>query len=275
MVISIALLGFGSAGTFLSILKHRMKEKYEILSSTLTLITALLISLSVSLSQTDIFYFDSYKIFTGSSQLVKLFGFYLLFTSPFFCGALVIGLSFVRFTNDIGILYFSNMAGSGLGAVLFLLFASHLNVENIPSVISILTILAIIISLKNYTKKKSLILILLIILSISTLFFISPTLIFSEYKGFSKILSLPDSEIFVKENSVHGEISLIKSPSLRYAPGLSLVFKNKVPTSNSAFVNGNWKGPLIDSDAQHKQIFTSSTVHLPYIISEREKNIWL
>ena len=55
MVISVALLGFGAAGTFLSLFKEELLEKSEIILPILITVSSILMVISVSLSQTDFF----------------------------------------------------------------------------------------------------------------------------------------------------------------------------------------------------------------------------
>ncbi len=72
MVISVALLGFGAAGTFIAVFKESLIEKAEVLFPWLMVLTSLLMSVSVTISQTPLFSFDSYKLFSDLSHIWKL-----------------------------------------------------------------------------------------------------------------------------------------------------------------------------------------------------------
>jgi len=90
MVISVALLGFGAAGTVLSLTKKIFIERAEIILPGLMTLSGLAMALSVSIAQAESIRFDSYLLFANYSHLWKIIATYLLFLIPFFLGALAI-----------------------------------------------------------------------------------------------------------------------------------------------------------------------------------------
>ena len=117
MVISVALLGFGAAGSFIALFKNRLVEYSPWLIPFSMLISGLLQCSAIFLSQLPFARFDSYLIFADYSQFINLIITYLIFFLPFFFGALSIGLSFIIYIDQIDKLYFSNLTGSGLGGI--------------------------------------------------------------------------------------------------------------------------------------------------------------
>ena len=65
MVISIAMLGFGAAGTFMAIFKKYLVERTDYLLPFLMIISSLMMTVSVWIAQTDIIRFDSYLLFAN------------------------------------------------------------------------------------------------------------------------------------------------------------------------------------------------------------------
>jgi len=138
MVISIALLGFGAAGTVLTIFKRILLENSQQLLPLLMIITGVLMTLAVRLSRTEMVRFDSYLLFVDQGQFIQLLLTYLLFFLPFFTGALAIGLVFVKHVGQIGVYYFSDLVGAGIGSILAIVFFWILTPTQIPSAIALL-----------------------------------------------------------------------------------------------------------------------------------------
>ena len=259
MVISVALLGFGAAGTVLSLAKKFLLEKSEILLPGLMTLSGLSMALSVSIAQAEIIRFDSYLLFADYTHLWKLIITYLLFFIPFFLGALAIGIIFIKNIDKIGTLYFANMLGSGLGGIAAVFLMWIFLPEKLPAVIAAIAFFAglVIVSKK---QRTSFTIIVTITVAVLAFMYITPArLNLSEFKSLSKTLNLPDSKIILKESSPYGLIEIVTTPYLRYAPGLSIKFPGVVSVENAAFNNGEWIGPLISTkdDSLHYLLFTT------------------
>jgi hypothetical protein len=117
MIISIALLGFGASGTAITLGRRWLLARFDrVVPLTLSICSLSMVSV-VPLTQLEVVRFDSYLVFLEAGHAASLVLTYLLLALPFFFGATVIGLSFVRFTAKVGILYFWNLLGSGIGAL--------------------------------------------------------------------------------------------------------------------------------------------------------------
>ncbi len=271
MVISVAMLGFGAAGTFLTLFEKWLLDRYDSLFPSFLFLSGICMATVVGMSNWSFIRFDTYLIFTDFQQVGRLVLTYLLFFTPFFLGALAIGLTFVRFVKQIGILYAADLFGSGLGA-LFGLFLMWLFFPwELPGLIAILPILAGFFSLKKDCGKatKLLAVISIVVVTIST--FNSPRPQLSEFKSISKTLLLPEAKIEVEKNSPYGLVQVVSSPVLRYAPGLSLNFQKTVPVHKAIFNNGNWIGAVIPpSDPDSVDILDYTTGALPYFLKTPE-----
>lgn len=272
MVISVALLGFGAAGTFLSLAKSFLIEKAELLLPVLMILCGLTMAVSVSLAQAEAIRFDSYILFADYSHLWKLLVTYLLFFIPFFLGALAIGIVFVKHIENIGNLYFANMLGSGIGGVVAIFLMWIFFPEKLPAVIAGIALLAGLIIISKEQRTGFTIIVSFTVAVLSFLY-ISPTdLKLSEYKSLSKTLNLPDSKIILKESSPYGLIDIVSTPYMRYAPGLSIRYPGIVSVENAAFNNGEWVGPLISNKNDSLRYLLFTTENVAYTTGER-KNV--
>ena len=270
MVISIALLGFGAAGTVLSLAKKFFIEKAELILPGLMTLSGLAMALSVSVAQTEALRFDSYLLFADYSHLWKLLTTYLLFFIPFFLGALAIGIIFIKYIDRIGVLYFANMVGSGLGGVAAVILMWIFFPEKLPAVIGTMALAAGVIIVPR-EQRNSFTFIVAITVAVLVFMYMTPAkLQLSEYKSLSKTLNLPDSKIILKESSPYGLIDIVSTPYLRYAPGLSIKYPGAVSVENAAFNNGDWIGPLISSKSDSLNYLFSTTESLPYVTAERK-----
>ena len=270
MVISVALLGFGAAGTFLSLAKNFLVQNSERILPALMILSGLAMAISVSVAQSEAIRFDSYLLFADYSHHWKLIITYLLFFIPFFLGALAIGIVFTKYIDKIGTLYFANMLGSGIGSVVAILLMWIFLPQKLPALIAALALIAgfIIISTEQRTGFTIIISITVAVLSF---FYISPSdLKLSEYKSLSKTLNLPGSKIIQKESSPYGLLEFVMTPHLRFAPGLSLRYPGTVSVENTVFNNGEWAGPLISTRSDSLSYLLFTTENVAFIIGERK-----
>ena len=270
MVISVALLGFGAAGTALSLAKKFFVERAEAILPGLMTLSGLAMALSISIAQTEALRFDSYLLFADYSHLWKLLTTYLLFFIPFFLGALAIGIIFIKYIDKIGVLYFANMFGSGLGGVAAVFLMWIFFPEKLPAVIAAIALAAGVIIVPREQRNVFTFIVTITVAVLVFMYMTPARLYLSEYKSLTKTLNLPDSKIILKESSPYGLIEIVSTPYLRYAPGLSIKYPGVVSVENSAFNNGEWVGPLIStkSDALNYLLFT--TENLAFITGERK-----
>lgn len=275
MVISISMLGFGAAGTFVSLFKKYLIEKSELLIPFFMIASSLMMVLGVAASQTDWVRFDSYLLFADYSHIPKLILTYLVFLLPFFFGAVSIGIIFVKYVDKIGSLYFANMTGSGIGRIITILLMWNFFPEQLPSVIALISLIA---GLILIPKKQIIFYSFFTLITLSSIFYIYLfpfELKVSEYKSISKTLNLPETEIVKRESSPYGLLEIVNTPYLRYAPGLSLKYPGVISVNNAAFNNGDWLGPLITSDDDSLNPVEYSTEMLPFVINKSENALIL
>lgn len=272
MVISIALLGFGAAGTVLSLLRKWLLDHSEILLPLLMIISGLTMVMAVWLSRSGFARFDSYLLFVDRRQWLSLFMNYLLFFFPFFFSALALGIIFVKYVAEIGKFYFSNLVGSGIGAMMVAGLAWYFFPAVLPVVMALLAITSGLILLQP--KKRWLIITLAFASAVFTFYRIMKPvdLTLSEYKSLSRTLNLPAARITLKKPGPYGFIEVVSADALRYAPGLSLAFTGEVPVKKEIFNNGDWFGPIVSWNKQDSfHLLDYTTMALPYALKQRGK----
>jgi hypothetical protein len=270
MVISVALLGFGAAGTVLAIFREKLISRIEFLLPLLMMFTGLAMSLIIDVSQSSFIRFDSYLLFTEYSHIGRLLITYLLFFIPFFFGGLAVGLVFVKHVGNIGKIYFVNLLGSGVGGILALALIWIFFPKQLPALIAILPVVAgIIILPKNKAVFQSIFTVIALAV-IGWKIFQPPQLVLSQYKDITKTLLLPDATVVLEKTSPYGTIEAVSSPVLRYAPGMSLTAQKTARIKMAVFINGDWFGAVTDwKRSDTSTILDYTTVALPYVMSKR------
>ncbi len=118
MVISIALLGYGIAGTILTLLEKRIAANPD---PWLAWPAALLgPAMAAAYCVAQFVPFNPVMITNDGTQILWIASYYVIYAIPFVVGSIFVGASFVAFRSRIHALYFWNMLGSGLGGFLVL-----------------------------------------------------------------------------------------------------------------------------------------------------------
>lgn len=270
MVISVALLGFGAAGSLLAVLRKSMVSHTILLTPILMILTGMAMSVVTDVSQMAVIRFDSYLLFSEYTHIGKLFITYLSFFVPFFLGALAIGLVFVKYVDDIGKIYFANLLGSGAGGVTALLLIWFFFPNQLPALIAILPVLAGLLIIPKAKWHLPVAFALAAGALITWKCLSPPQLVSSEFKDISKTLLLPDAKITLEKTSPYGVVQMVTSPVLRYAPGMSLTAQKTAQVKMAAFINGDWFGPVTDwKQSDTSMILDYTTSALPYTMGQR------
>jgi hypothetical protein len=279
MIISVALLGFGAAGTALAIFRRRLLKHIHFLLPLFMMGCGFTMCLVTELSQLSFIRFDSYLLFANYSHLGRLLLTYLLFFIPFFLGALAIGLIFDYYIKGIGKIYFTNLLGSGAGGLLALIGLWFFFPNQLSAIFSLLPILAGILIIPHNNaislrrrSKSFLLLIAFVALTTCVWKIVIPTQLHpSQFKDLNKTMLLPDAEIKLEKTSPYGVLQAVTSPVLRFGPGLSLTAQEVAGVKAAVFTNGDWQGAIGGGQFDSSFILRSSTFALPYVMVPRHK----
>jgi len=269
MVISIALLGFGAAGTHLFFNKNLLKIKPEKLLSEFALFYSIFCFISYMIS--NYIPFDPLRMAWDFKQFLYIIVYYILFAIPFFFSGLAISASFTLFPLNINTLYFSNLIGSGIGciAALFVFFP-----KGETGAVLIISIIGISSALLFYRRGilRVLFKVLLLIVFIFLFFYNFNILKISQYKDLPSSLLYKGARLLETRYNSFSRIDIIESPSVRSAPGLSLAYTEILPEQIGITIDGGNLNPITKFDGNKESLeFTAYLPSsLPYYIGRRD-----
>ncbi|MEA1948260.1 MAG: hypothetical protein U9N83_13270 [Thermodesulfobacteriota bacterium] len=282
MVISIALFGFAAAGTFLNIIDTHKKDWEKRLSSSgpvkifIILYTVTAIGSFMVLNRIPLDYF---RLPLEPVQIFYLFTAFLLLSLPFFFAGLVISLAYAFIPEKTGFVYFASMAGSACGAILPFPFLSFLGEGRFIILAALIPLIIIPFErsttnkihavTKNISRGKR------FAFQVTGLFIVLTAGLFfsmgdgievkvkpSPYKDLSRVLQFPDTRIFETVTGLRGRFDSVQSPYIRFAPGLSLKFKDILPEQWAIYKDGDTPFFIYKLQLQKDKWFSRFT--LPY-----------
>ncbi|MCX7788041.1 MAG: hypothetical protein N2442_10125 [Spirochaetes bacterium] len=227
MVISIALLGYGLAGTLLTFLEEKIRRNAD----RWLYASALLLTPSMTLSHIGAqkVPFNPLLITMDSTQILWIASYYLIYSLPFLIGAVFIGVSFIAFRDKIHKLYFWNMLGSGIGGFFILGLMYLLPPDRLLGPLVILSSIATFLCVVEYRWSsgslflnpwKVLMVGMASVVSIG-LFLVAGDIRVSDFKPISYARKFPDAKHVYHAFGPLGEFDAFQSSYFHFAPGLS------------------------------------------------------
>ncbi|MFP3928906.1 MAG: hypothetical protein ACLFUP_08380 [Desulfobacteraceae bacterium] len=245
MVISMALLGFGSAGSFLFLLRGPLSRAQD---GALTVLAALAaLSFPVSLLAFESAGLDPLRLAWDAGEWLDMGAAYLSLSLPFLLSGSVVAIILSRAGERTPGMYAFDLMGAGCGAlgvvpVLFLGFPWELVVP----LAGVLLLAAVPCALAS---RRSLGALACIALSAGLTVFIFQTgglePKIHESKGLPVALNYPDARVEAVRTGPTGVVHAVGSDFIHHAPGLSLAYESGrggLPEQKGLFVDGD--GPL-------------------------------
>src|SRR5688572_5434151 len=199
VVISVALLGFGAAGTLLTVKRNWLLRHSDTLLPVLMILCGFMMMGAVEFSLSPFARYDSYLLFNDRLQWLKLLLNSLFFFIPFLLGALALGIVFIKYVEQIGSFYFSNLVGSGIGAVVAAVLSWYFFPASLPMVMALIAIVAGLLLVKGKSHWAIVVLVVPVVIFIFYRMNEPATINLSEYKSLSKTLNLPSSRITIQK----------------------------------------------------------------------------
>jgi hypothetical protein len=230
LVISTALLGFGSSGTLITIAQKFFQRHLYV--SLWCFAVGMAVATPLTFWAAQSIRFEQLQLVWDGRQIVYLLGYYLLFSVPFFFAGGCICLAFSGWIQHAHRLYFFNMTGSGLGALGAVVLMYGRSGEQLLLVISgVAFIAAIIVALKVSARVLGATLLCACAVFV---FFMPPGLIglkvrLSENKSLVYYSALPNSKILATRHSPLARLDIVEAPAIRYLPGLSINYRGEIP----------------------------------------------
>ncbi|MDH3310266.1 MAG: SAM-dependent methyltransferase [Gammaproteobacteria bacterium] len=275
MIISLALLGYGASGTFLSLTAHRLLPRFplaylgNVAMFGLSAVGCYLIAQQVS--------FNPEEILWDPNQPLRLLLIYLVLTLPFFFVANGIGLALTHYRGEITRVYAADLLGASIGSLSIVLLLFLVYPATALQILGTLGFAAAALASWELKYQPRRIALVLILLSFTPLMLPAGwlALAISPYKGMNQSLQISGTRIIDEYSSPLGLISVMESSQipLRHAPGLSLNASGEPPSQLGVFTDADAMTVITaHTDERDKLSYLDQvTSALPYHINKPEK----
>ncbi len=222
MIISVALLGYGAGGSFLSLWAARLETRF---GAAFALQAALFgISTIPCFLAAQALHFNPLEALWDPGQGFRLGGIYLLLCLPFAFAACCIGLALGHYRERLHYVYACDLVGASCGAMgvmglLYLVFPG-----TALKAVALLGLLAALIACRGLGSRWG---VAALVLAIAGLLVLPEGCVRPEplpYKGLPQALEILGTRVITERSSPLGILQVIESPEVpfRHAPGLSL-----------------------------------------------------
>ncbi len=268
MIISLALLGYGASGTFIALFRKQLEQRFELAFAVGALLFSVAMLVCFIVGQRVSF--NALAIIWDWREFVHLSLIYVIFFVPFFFAACCIGLAFTCRRDYISRIYFFDLLGAGLGAVLIMAALFAMFPQNaLLMLVGLAVVASALVGLVSGERRS------LAALQLVWLVFITfgmpeqwLTLRLSEYKGLNQAMQVVGAETLSVSSSPLGLLSVVDSPTVpfRHAPGLSLGTRHVPPEQLAIFTDGDSMSAITryDGDLDKLGYLGDVTAALPY-----------
>ncbi len=241
MAVSLALLGGGAAGTWLSLHPPSVERLHPLL-----LVTTMLFALTLPLAYLTVNYvpFDAYRLSWERVQLGWLALYYLALTVPFFFSGLTTSAVLIAQPASVGSLYAANLLGSAVGAPLALLSLATLGGPGTVLGCAWLGWLGTMGFGKGIRQRIAMLVVAVALTGLA----LNPPALFqirlTSYKALSQALLYPGSEVIISRWNAFSRVDVVRSAGIRSAPGLSFAYAGPLPEQLGVTVDGDNLTPI-------------------------------
>lgn len=294
LVISIALLGFGASGTFLTFASIWLRRNFP--SGSLMLIFLFFVSVPGSYLLAEHIPLDiQYLLYSGQQVLLLVLYVFLLFV-PFFFAGTIIGLILIHFSGNVPVVYGLNLFGSGAGGIISVVALSYIQPFDFPRFVAAVVcgaLFAWIASFREYLTEKFLPLTVSLLVSgtvLLFLFFIYDTgAVIDQYKTMAHLdrLSLQSgAKKLLTRSGPRGRIDVYESDQLHQTLFAGLQGDILPPRQLALLIDGELAGTIFKiRNARDAAILDFTPQSLAYRLIDRPKvlllgevggvNVWL
>ncbi|RME37483.1 MAG: hypothetical protein D6793_04115, partial [Thermoflexia bacterium] len=262
--ISLALLGFGASGTFLSVVRAPLRRPHRALPA---------LGWGFALATLGAYFlvqalpFDAFRVALNPEQWGILALHCLALSLPFFCVGATVGLLLALRPGGVGRTYAANLAGSATGCILVLLLLPAVGAEGVVLFCAALGGLAGLLfgpSRPLLPVLQGLPVALLVAGAFGPPAWMEIRL--SPYKGLSYALQYPDSRLIFRAWNSVSRVDVVEASAIRSLPGQGIACRGQPPPQRGLFVDGDDLSPIphVTAPADLRSL-TDCTLHaLPY-----------
>lgn len=225
LVVSLAMLGFGFSSVVIYLRRDWFERRWRLAAGVaLALFGPLVVGTNVIAQQVP---FNAIFLISDPAEKWRLLANFLLYFLPFLAGALFLGTVFLIRQQAFGRVYFADMTGSGLAALIVLGAMYLFPPENLVVVPLLLWSVGSVLWFAGTGNRPGAAgqaalagavlachLLVPIVLGI-------PTLAVSQYKGVAYARNYPDAKRIYRSISPFGDLQIYASSYMHFAPGLS------------------------------------------------------
>jgi hypothetical protein len=244
MVVSMALLGYGIAGSGIAVSIDRLRPHAVPLFALCAVLFGLGAAGSFLIAQS--LPFNALELFWNPRQLLWLGALYLVLTVPFVFGAAGAGLWLACLPQPVGRIYRADLLGAGVGAVLIVALLLLVPPMTALRVVAALGPLAGALALVRSARLPAALLAFSAGLLLALPSAAWPELRLSPFKGLSQALLVPGARVEHERSGPLGLLTVVGSAAIpfRQVPGLSLMNRQEPAAQLGLFVDGEGPTPI-------------------------------
>ena len=255
MMISVALLGYGAAGTAVTLLRDRLERRF--FGTFAAAATAFGITATVCFLCAQAVPFNALEFLWDRKQPLWLAAIYLMLFVPFFFAAVCVCICFTRYPDRAHRIYSFDILGAAAGSLGVILALYALPPMTVLGCVSAVALLAAAIALAN--AGSGLLALVPVLVAAGTVGLVQTTagtLRMSPYKQLSQTVETIGARIVGERSSPLGLVTVVESPEapLRYAPGLSLNAATEPPPQLGVFTDGEGMSALNRFDGRRETL---------------------
>jgi len=271
MIISLALLGHGAAGTALALGGRWLLTRFATAYATSAALFALSIPICWAAAQR--LPFNGLELVWSPDELAWLAGLFVLLSLPFFFAACCFGLAFMHASERIPVLYAADLLGAGVGAALAtgLLFLQ-------PPDIGLRAVALCGAAAATMLPAPVVARLALPALAVVSALLVPPAWLaprITEFKGLPRTLQVMGSTVEAEYSSPYGLLTIVRNETIpfRHAPGRSLAATSEPPPQLAVFTDGDAMTVLTEHDGRHESLayLGETTSALPYHLTGRPR----
>ncbi len=264
MTVSLALLGFGASGTFLSLAGGWIRRPERALA---LLAWGFALGAVGSYGLTQALPFDSFRVALDGRQWGILALHYVALSLPFFCVGAATGLLLSLQRGRVGRTYAANLTGSALGCLLAVVAPSRTGAEGMVLLTAALGGLSAL--LFSRSRGPAALLQSVLVGGLLLMAFRPPPVLeirLSPYRGLSYALQYPDSRLLLRAWNGVSRVDVVESSLIRSLPGQGIACRGQPPPQRALFVDGDDLSPIthVSDPAELAPLTDCLLTALPY-----------
>ena len=277
MIISLALLGYGMSGTFLTFVRKWVSNHFDVMYVANGVLFGVASIACYSMAQQ--IPFNGLELVWNPGQIGWLVMIYLLLTLPFFFAANCFGLAFIRFPAFIHRIYRWDLIGAGTGgaAVISMLFVftpqTCLRLIAVSGLVG--GTLALLSRSLDRGKKLTAAALggLAILIVLWPSHWLAPK--FTPYKGLPIAQQVSGAQVVDQYSSPLGLLTILENPEIpfRHTPGLSLASTGEPPAQLGVFTDGDGMSAITQFEGKFEALayLDALSSALPYHLLDQPR----